>query len=214
MKITDAARCRRSLYLLSFEDGTQVSVDLRTFDESPYGVGRDISSEELEELLSRSMYNRARERALYLLGVRDYACGELEKKLQPEATPEVAAQVVARLQEVGLLDDERYAARMAVSLSEYKGMPRRRVEQELCRRGVAAETARAAAAEIDTEDFEQALALIRKKYYNKMNDPADRQRVAAALGRRGFSYTAVRQAMERFYEEQDTDNEELEEPWQ
>ena len=125
-----------------------------------------------------------------------------------DMAPEVAARVVERLAEVGLLDDRRYAARLATSLSEYKSMPRRRVEQELCRRGVAAETARNAAEEIEREDFQQALALIEKKYYNKMNDPVSRQRVAAALGRRGFSYSAIRRAMELFGA--DCDGEEFE----
>lgn len=210
MRITEVARRRRSLYLLSFDAGEPVEVDVRTFDESPYGVGADISPEGLKELLALSMYNRARDRALYLLGLRDYACRELEKKLLTEATLEVAARVVERLQQVGLLDDEQYAARAAAALSGYKGYPRRRVEQELCRRGVDAETARGAAQEIEVEDFQQALALIEKKYYNKMNDPDSRQRVAAALARRGFSYSAIRQAMLCFDEKQETCNEELE----
>ena len=209
MKITEAARRRRSLYLLTLDSGEEVQVDRRTFDESPYEAGRDISPDELAALLALSMYNRARERALYLLGLRDYACRELEKKLLTEATPEVAAQVVERLQEVGLLDDERYAARTAAALSEYRGMPRRRVEQELRRRGVEGELARCAAEDLDREDYQQALALIEKKYYNKMKDPDNRQRVAAALARRGFSYAAVRRAMELYGVQQDIDDEEF-----
>ena len=210
MKITQVERRRRSLYRLTFDGVETAEVDVRTFDESPYGEGREISVGEWEALQAQSMYNRARERALYLLGLRDYACRELEKKLLTEATPEVAAQVVERLREVGLLDDERYAARAAASLSMYKALPRRRVAQELCRRGVDADTARCAAEEIDTEDFEQALALLEKKYYNKVNDPESRQRVAAALGRRGFSYSAIRQAMTRFDEERENHSEEFE----
>ncbi len=213
MKITEAARRRRSLYLLSFDEGEPVEVDVRTFDESAYTVGATLSPGELEELLARSRYNRAWDRALYLLGLRDFACRELEQKLLTEAGTEEAARVVERLQELGLLDDERYAAHTARSLSEYKGFPRRRVEQELRRRGIDPETARCAAEELDTEDFQQALALIRKKYYNKLNDPESRQRVAAALGRRGFSYGAIRRAMEEFAAGQDTDSEELDEQW-
>lgn len=209
MKITEAARRRRSLYLLTLDSGEEVEVDRRTFDESPYGEGSDVTPAGLAELLSRSMYNRAHDRALYLLGLRDYACRELEKKLLTEATPEVAAQVVDRLRQVGLLDDERYAARAAANLSEYRGLPRRRIEQELRRRGVEGELARCAVEELDREDFQQALALIEKKYYNKMNDPDSRQRVAAALARRGFSYSAVCRAMELYGVQTDFDDEEF-----
>lgn len=198
MKITEVAVRRRRLYLLRLDTGAELTVDRQTFDESPYRVDSEITEEQLETLLARSQYHRARERALYLLGLRDYACRELEQKLLTEATPEIAAAVVARLQEVGLLDDEQYAARLARHLSEYKQYPRRRVEQELCRRGVDSLTARTAAEALDSEDFQQALALLEKKYYNKLKTPDERQRVTAALARRGFTYTAIRRAMDAF----------------
>ena len=210
MIITEARRRRRSLYLLVFDGREGPTVDVRTFDESAYRVGGSITEEQLAALLETSEYNRARERALYLLGLRDYACKELEKKLLTEARAEIAAQVVDRLREVGLLDDERYAARLAQSLSRSKQYPKRRIAQELQRRGVDRETAQSAAEEIDCEDYKQALALIEKKYYNKMNERESRQKVMAALARRGFSYEAIRQAMSAY----DEDFEETELAWQ
>lgn len=210
MIITQVDRRRRSLYQLTIDGAEGPQVDVRTFDESPYGVNSSLTSEELESLLTLSQYNRAHDRALFLLGLRDYACEELEHKLAQDTPPSVAAAVVERLRQVGLLDDERYAARLANSLSRQKKYPRRRVEQELCRRGVDKELAREAAAEIETEDFEQALALLRKKYYNKLNTEESRRKTMAALARRGFSYAAVRQAMEAFGGAADTEYEETE----
>ncbi|MBR5524832.1 MAG: regulatory protein RecX [Clostridia bacterium] len=210
MKITEVAVRRRRLYLLRLEDGREMPVDRQTFDESGYAVGGDLTEEQLESLLALSGYNRARERALYLLGLRDYACKELEQKLHTEADPETAAAVVERLRQVGLLDDRRYAHRLAKSLTEYKQYPRRRVEQELRRRGVDPLTVQEAVAALDGEDFQQALALIEKKYYNKINTAEDRQRVTAALARRGFSYGAIRRAMDEYGAPED-DSEETEE---
>ena len=197
MKITEVAIRRRRLYLVRLDNGAEHTVDRQTFDESPYRMGEEISEEGLAALLEKSQYNRARERALYLLGLRDYACGELEKKLYTEASPEIAAAVVTRLQEVGLLDDERYARRLAHHLAEYKKYPRRRIEQELRHRGIDAAMAADAVAALAGDDLQQALALLEKKYYNKLNAPEDRRRVIAALARRGFSYGAIRAAMER-----------------
>lgn len=196
MKITEVSRLRRSLYRLDFDGGDSIDVDVRTFDESPYKEGSDITAEQLNTLLAASRYSRARERALYLLGLRDYSCKELEQKLYTEADPDIAAAVVARLCEVGLLDDERYAARLARSLSETKHYPRRRIEQELRRRGVSPVLAQEAVSDLEGEDFRQALALLEKKYYNKLNDPDSRRRVTAALARRGFSYGAIRRAFD------------------
>lgn len=196
MKIIEISRRRRSLYRLDFEQGDSIEVDVRTFDESRFAVGQEITEEQLNTLLATSRYNRARERALYLLGLRDYACKELEEKLYSEADPVTAAAVVERLREVGLLDDERYAARLARSLSEVKHYPRRRIEQELRRRGLSPVLAQAAVSDLEGEDFEQALEILRRKYYNKLNDPDSRRRVTAALARRGFSYGAIRRAMD------------------
>ena len=196
MKIIAVSRRRRRLYLLTMEGGDPIEVDVGTFDESPYREGCDITEEQLNSLLATSQRNRAKERALYLLGLRDYSCHELEQKLYTEATPEIAASVVERLREVGLLDDERYAARLARSLSEEKHYPRRRIEQELRRRGISNVLIQAVVFDLEGEDFEQALALLQKKYYNKLNDPDSRRRVIAALARRGFSYGAIRRAMD------------------
>lgn len=196
MKIIEVSRRRRQLYLLTMEGGEDTEVDVRTFDESPYREGCDITEEQLHSLLATSQRNRARERGLYLLGLRDYSCHELEQKLYTEATPKIAAAVVERLREVGLLDDERYAARLARSLSEGKHYPRRRIEQELRRRGISNVLIQTVVSDLEGEDFEQALALLQKKYYNKLNDPDSRRRVIAALARRGFSYGAIRRAMD------------------
>ncbi len=208
MQITEVRRRRRSLYLLVLDGQEGPTVDVKTFDESVYKEGAFITDEGLENLLKTSEYNRARERALYLLGLRDYACRELEKKLLTEARPAIAAQVIERLVDVGLLDDERYAARMAHSLSRTKGYPKRRVAQELQRRGVDRETAGFAAEELEIADFQQALALIEKKYYNKMTDRPSRDKVMAALARRGFSFEAIRRAFSLFDEATQTDFEE------
>ena len=196
MKIIEISRRRRSLYRLDLEGGDPIEVDVRTFDESRFAVGQEITEEQLNTLLATSRYNRARERALYLLGLRDYACKELEEKLYSEADPVTAAAVVERLREVGLLDDERYAARLARSLSKVKHYPRRRIEQELRQRGISPVLAQAAVSDLEGEDFEQALEILRRKYYNKLNDPDNRRRVTAALARRGFSYGAIRRAMD------------------
>ena len=196
MKILSITRQRRRLYRLDLEGTDPIEVDVSTFDESPYQEGSDLTAEQLNTLLAASQYHRARERALYLLGLRDYACKELEQKLYTEAAPDTAAAVVERLRQVGLLDDARYAARLARSLSEGKHYPRRRIEQELRHRGISSVLVQEVVSELGGEDFEQALALLQKKYYNKLDDPDSRRRVVAALARQGFSYGAIRRAMD------------------
>lgn len=56
-------------------------------------------------------------------------------------------------------------------------------------------------AELDPDDVEQALELLRKKRYNELSDPDTCRRAAAALTRAGFGWDAVRRAMDRRREE-------------
>ncbi len=179
----------RRHYVQVFLDGDEGTlIDRQTFEDSRLSVGDEVSDEQWEALRARSAYDRAHSRALYLLGMRDYSCRELEKKLLPEASPEIAAAVVARLREVGLLDDENYARRLARDFAQYRQYPRRRIVQELCRRGVERSIAEAAVEDGDSDDVTQAVTLLRRKYAHKLADPDDRRRTAAALARRGFSY--------------------------
>lgn len=204
MKILEVQRLRRSLYRLTLDSGEEPEVDKRTFDESPYRAGGCIDGEQLAALMAQSVYNRARDTALYWLGQRDFSGKELEKKL--------AAAVTERLRQVGLLDDAAYARRAARSLTQYKQYPRRRVEQELLRRGIDRQTAREAVEETDSDDFQQALALVQKKYYNKLTDRDLRQKTVAALARRGYSFEVARRAVETAAQTQ-TDAEETDEEW-
>ncbi len=208
MKITEAKRVRGQQYILTFDGDavTQITVDASTFEDSPYRVNGEMSEEQLEALLACSRYNRARSRALYYLSARDYAAKELERKLYRCADKETAAAVVQRLTEVGLINDAAYAERLAVSLVRYKRYPHRRVLQTLLQKGISREDAQAAVDALESDDFQQALALIRKKYYNKVQTPEGRQKTVAALARYGFPYDAVRRAIEAVRTQDDNED--------
>ncbi len=199
MEITEIRRRRGRLYLLYLDGQAAVTVDAATFDESPYRVGSLLTDEELHALLEEAEKRRAREKALYLLSMRDHSRGELEKKLRATAGAQTAADTAARMEELGLVDDSAYAQRLAHDLVVRRYFPRRRIVQELTARGVDRELAEAAAAsameEAGTDDGQQALALLRKKYYNKLSDDDACRKTAAALARYGFSADAVRHAM-------------------
>lgn len=198
MKITAAKRIRGQQYLLTLDgnDDWQAEVDAATFDRSGYHIGGEITPQELEELLALSKRNRVRSRALYYLSDRDYAAKELETKLCRMTERETAHAVVERLAEVGLVNDTAYAGRQAQNLAQYRLYPKRRILQELRAKGIDRETAEEAVEAAEIDDFQLALALIQKKYYNKLSDKASREKTAAALVRYGFGFDTVRRAMQ------------------
>lgn len=198
MTISEIQKRRGRLYLLVIDGEPAMTVDARTFEESPYKVGSSLSDEELKSLLEESERRRAKEKALFLLSLRDYSRVELERKLKREAGEQTAVETAERMEEYGFLNDEEYAGRLARDLIGRKHYPKRRAYQELCARGLDRETAQEAVETVDSDDVQQALALLQKKYYNKLSDEAARLKTAAALARFGFSSDVIRRAVEEW----------------
>ena len=207
MFITEVRPRRGRQVLLVLDGEPAVTVDSRTFDESPYRAGGVIDDDQLRELLEAGSRRRAREKALYLLSMRDHSRGELEQKLRQTAGAQAAEETAARMEELGLVDDEAYARRLARDLLARKHYPRRRLAQELTGKGIdralAEEAAAEAMEEAETDDGQQALELLRKKYYNRLYDENARRKTAAALARYGFGGDAVRRAMEAALSDQE-----------
>lgn len=206
MTIRELRKRRGRLIQLVLDDGSAVTVDIRTFEESPYGVGSSLSDEELLRLTDESAQRRVKEKALYLLSMRDHSRAELEQKLRREGDSDAASSTAARMEELGLINDEVFARRLARDLAERKRYSCRHTMQELGARGIDRLTIQDVMAELDLDDAQQALALLNKKYYNKKNDENSLPKVAAALGRAGFDGETIRRAMREWQsEEQDMD---------
>ena len=210
MVITELRKRRGRLYLLVIDGEPSVTVDINTFEESPYQVGSSLSDEQLEELLLSSKKRRAREKALYLLSLRDHSKTELKNKLGRDVDEETAYETAGRMEELGLINDRSFAVRRARDMTDRKLYPKRRVYQELCALGIEHAMAREITGGLECDDVRQALALLDKKYYNRKSCEDDIRKTAAALARYGFDGDTVRRAMKAWKsEEQDFDIDDL-----
>lgn len=209
MVITSVKKCRGRLYRLDLDEGEEQTVDIATFNESPYKIGSTLTQQQLDELVMQSNKRRAREKALYLLSLRDYSFDELEKKLRLVADLKTASETVEQMQSLGYIDDERFAKHRAEYLINRKLYPKKRVIMELCRLGVDRETAQNATELVESDDVRQALALLNKKHYNKKSCDYIKK-AAASLARYGFNSYTIRRAIEMWQsEEQDFGIDEL-----
>jgi regulatory protein len=138
----------------------------------------------------------AREIALRQLTVRARSREELARALARKGVPAQAAeQVLDRLCDVGLIDDEVFA-REWLAAGDRRQRSRRALLIELAEKGVSRETADAAAAELDADrDYQVALAYAERKAATlRRVEPAARyRRLAGALARRGFPSAVVAQ---------------------
>lgn len=117
-------------------------------------------------------------------------------------TDQVAAEVLDRYHEVGMIDDAAFARAWVSSRHHSRGLARRALGQELRRRGVAAETVSEVLAELDPDTEEEtARALVERKLRTATGDPAGlARRLVGMLARRGYpaglAYRVVKEALE------------------
>lgn len=145
----------------------------------------------------------AREICLRQLATRPRTRAELATALtKREISAEVIESVLARYDEVGMIDDAAFAREWVATRHQGRGLSRRALADELRRKGVDAETAGAALDDLDPETEEataHALA-VRKVRVSRGEPDAVFRRVVGMLARKGYpagtAIRAVKAAME------------------
>jgi len=110
-------------------------------------VGEELERPRLRELARELRRARAVDTALRAVSRREQSCAELDRRLRRRGvSPVIREETLDRLEQVGLVDDERYAARRAESLAD-RGHGDEAIRWRLGRDGVADDvTTRAIAA--------------------------------------------------------------------
>ncbi|ATE61390.1 recombination regulator RecX [Thauera sinica] len=135
-----------------------------------------------------------RERALRYLAQRDHSRAELARKLAGHGSAEEVAEVVARMGELGLQSDRRFAEAWVRGKAGRFGTARLR--NELARRGVERELVDAAlAAECVESELERARAVWRTKFGTAPADAREWARQARFLQTRGFAAEVIRKLL-------------------
>lgn len=129
---------------------------------------------------------------------------ELATKLARKGVPdEVAARLLDRFEEVGLVDDEAFARSWVESRQAGRGLARRALAHELRHKGVDDEVARAVLDDVDPDDEEEAARrLVRRKARSvaRLDRDVAVRRLAGMLARKGYppgvAFRVVRDELE------------------
>jgi regulatory protein len=147
--------------------------------------------------MTKTPYERTFERALNLLSYKPRSLAEMRARLMEKdwAEETVVDQVLARLEELGYLNDEEFAANFANSRLAAKPVGRSRLRRDLGRKKLPSETIENALDEAYGQQSEEELIdrAIGKRVRLK-GAPTDRdesKRLFDYLIRRGFSYDLV-----------------------
>ncbi|NUO95489.1 MAG: regulatory protein RecX [Gemmatimonadaceae bacterium] len=181
---------------------SHATLSLDAIERLGLAVGGDVTGLE-ERIEAEAARLKVYDRALNMLAFRARSSAELARSLVRKGEPrELVDHAVARLQEQGLLDDAAYAQSFTRTKVLGAQQSRRRVQQELARKGVARTVTDAAISTVFEEEGVDQRAIVeqaaRKKLRSltKLDPVVQRRRLYAFLARRGYDSEDIRHAMD------------------
>lgn len=215
MKIVKLAPSKRKegRWLIWLEDGSLLRVGRNEVADFGLYQGMDLSADELEALSAAAAESAMKNKALDALTARPMSRRELVNKLtaKPRRRPDdedesgqdddetlraTADAVADRLEDLGLINDESYAAQVARHYAA-KGYGLRKITDELYRRGVPREYWDSALEGLP-DPGDAIDAFLEKKLRGWTGDPKELKRASDALARRGFSWQDISEALRRY----------------
>lgn len=159
----------------------------------------------------------AREVALRKLDARACSRAELVAAMVGRGfRTEVAEEVVARLEAVGLVDDQAYADALVRSRFAATGASGRSLRDTLSRKGLGADVIERAVAQIDRDDEEARaddLVARRRRSLQGVSRQTAYRRLASMLARKGYSPSVASAAVSRALASWESEEAAQEEPW-
>lgn len=179
----------------------QITTDVDFWSE--YGIpdGSDIEEAEWNDICSSINYRKALNKGADLLSRRSHSEQELKTKIMRTCDADSAEKAVKRFVELGYLNDEDFAKELAEHLFTVKNYSKGNVRAELLKRGIDRDIVNSVIAENDTDPVDSIINIINKRYLRKLCDEDGRQKVTAALVRKGFSYSDIKSAYYRIENE-------------
>jgi regulatory protein len=133
-----------------------------------------------------------------MLSRKERTSSEVRDWLEEREDDEIVVdEVISRLEEALVVDDQRFAVEFARDKRNISGWGKSRIGAALVQRGVPGDLVELALTDDESTEADRACELLLAKGF-RLEDPADRQRGLGFLSRKGFtaedSYEAVRRA--------------------
>lgn len=198
MKVISVEKFKGATYKAEFDEAEPIFMNLETVLAEHIKTGAELSEERYTEIAAAAALRTAKERALYLLENRDYSFKELFEKLNNNYDDETCLAVCVKMAETGLINDRRYAEKLAEKYVEIKHFGSYRAKNEMSRHGLSAELISEALSRYEDDTAKRLGELIERKYASKIIDRKSAEKVKAALVRQGYSFSDINAAMEEY----------------
>ena len=186
---------RAGRFWITLDSGKCMALYRQTVEDFGLYPGKELSDEEWAALQESAGAMSAKMRAVRIVAASSVSKKDLQQRLvQKGEDPTQAADAVAWMEEMHLVDDEE-TARQIVSRCAAKGYGLQRAKQALYEKKIPKRYWDAALADYP-DQIEHILTFLR----SKLDDDADQKQVKKAIDallRRGHSYSEIRAALQQ-----------------
>ncbi len=197
MKVTslEPQKKRKNRLNLFVDDEFKAGIDAGTASILGLFVGKEIDESTLSELADEETYQLCLDKAFLLLSIRMQTEHELWEKLGKKSLRKDIDRTIARLKELGYVDDAKFAKLWIESRSHKHGQNSLRTE--LIKKGLKREIIDTALAELEPDQqLEAAREVVRGKDKPEYSQDERFKKLGGLLSRRGFSYDIIKKALD------------------
>ena len=187
---------RAGRYWVTFEDGTKLGLYRQTVEDFGLYIGKELTEEEKERLLTAAGKMSAKMRAVRIVSATSVSKRDLEERLVRKGEdPEQAKESVQWMEELHLVDD-RNTAEAVVHSCISKGYGLQRAKQALYEKRIPKQYWDEA-----LEDYPDQYERIEQFLLSRLDADSDQKQIKKAIDaliRRGHSYGTIRRCLNNF----------------
>ena len=184
---------RAGRYWVTFDDGTRLGLYRQTVEDFGLYIGKELTEEEKEQLLTAVGKMSAKMRAVRIVSVTSVSKRDLEERLVRKGEdPEQAKEAVRWMEDLHLVDDRNTAEQIVHSCIS-KGYGLQRAKQALYEKRIPKQYWDEA-----LQDYPDQSEKIEKFLRSRLEEDSDQKQIKKAIDaliRRGHSYGAIRQVL-------------------
>ena len=184
---------RAGRYWITFDDGQRLALYRQTVEDFALYAGKELNDQEWETLQSAAGAMSAKMRAVRIVTASSVSKMDLQQRLVRKGEdPKQAAEAVAWMQELHLVDDEE-TARQIVARCASRGYGINRAKQTLYEKKIPQRCWDVALADFP-DQTEHILDFLRSRE-DELSEPKQLKKAIDALLRRGHRYNEIRNAL-------------------
>lgn len=162
-------------------------------------TGDEISQEKYNKIIDETIFVKARDKALKLLGIRARSKKEIVDRLKSDYSEEIIDRVIDVLEKYNYINDTAFAEMYAKEKFRMKGWSKKRIYFELRQKGINENTINTVLENSDFDTYSAIEKLLAKRLKGKHNiDFKEQRKQFNYLLSKGYEYDEITEALKKY----------------